>query len=95
MYDRHRKPHRARHHATGIFHQQAVLQGPWCCADEWTIKKAFEHTAKSAHPDKGGTEQKRVALNEAYEMLCNPDGLPPYPPGEECLFYVLVLIQII
>ncbi|KAJ7437298.1 hypothetical protein B0H11DRAFT_1936093 [Mycena galericulata] len=51
----------------------------------WTPRS--EHTAKSAHPDKGGTEQKRVALNEVYKVVCNP--------GEECLFYVLVPIQII
>ena len=28
--------------------------------------------AKSAHPDKGGSEDKMAAVNEAYEFLSNP-----------------------
>ena len=28
--------------------------------------------AKSAHPDKGGSEDKMAAVNEAYEVLTNP-----------------------
>ncbi|KAL1739027.1 hypothetical protein HDZ31DRAFT_22092, partial [Schizophyllum fasciatum] len=40
-------------------------------ADDRTIKKAFRNAAKSAHPDKGGSEAKMAALNEAYETLSN------------------------
>ena len=28
--------------------------------------------AKSAHPDKGGSEEKMAAVNEAYEVLSDP-----------------------
>jgi len=28
--------------------------------------------AKKAHPDKGGSEAKMAAVNEAYEVLSNP-----------------------
>lgn len=33
--------------------------------------------AMTAHPDKGGSESKMAAVNEAYEVLSNP-GEPPY-----------------
>ncbi|KAJ7476828.1 hypothetical protein B0H11DRAFT_2030850 [Mycena galericulata] len=52
-------------------------------ADERTIKKAFRHAAKSAHPDKGGTEQKMAALNEAYEVLSNPELRQRFDNGED------------
>ncbi|KAG6847927.1 hypothetical protein H0H93_004826 [Arthromyces matolae] len=42
-------------------------------ADEKTIKKAFRRAAKTAHPDKGGSEAKMAAVNEAYEVLNNPE----------------------
>ncbi|KAJ7191099.1 DnaJ domain-containing protein [Mycena haematopus] len=43
-------------------------------ADAWTIKKAFRTAAKTATPDKGGTEQKVSAVsNEAYEVLSKPE----------------------
>lgn len=29
-----------------------------------------------AHPDKGGTEAKMAAVNEAYEVLSNPGSFP-------------------
>lgn len=41
-------------------------------ADERTIKKAFRKAAKTAHPDRGGSEDKMAALNEAYEVLIDP-----------------------
>ncbi|PPQ82954.1 hypothetical protein CVT24_012878, partial [Panaeolus cyanescens] len=34
-------------------------------ADDKTIKKAYRKAAKSAHPDKGGSEKAMAALNEA------------------------------
>ncbi|KAF9445500.1 DnaJ-domain-containing protein [Macrolepiota fuliginosa MF-IS2] len=42
-------------------------------ADEKTIKKAFRQAAKTAHPDKGGSEAKMATLNEAYEVLSDPE----------------------
>ncbi|KAG6852227.1 hypothetical protein C0991_001829 [Blastosporella zonata] len=45
-------------------------------ADNKTIKKAFRTAAKTAHPDKGGSEAKMATINEAYEVLTNP-GKPP------------------
>ncbi|KAG6825255.1 hypothetical protein H0H87_009919, partial [Tephrocybe sp. NHM501043] len=41
-------------------------------ADARTIKKAFRSAAKTAHPDKGGSEAKMAAVNEAYEVLTDP-----------------------
>ncbi|KAJ7456823.1 hypothetical protein B0H11DRAFT_2243992 [Mycena galericulata] len=83
-YDRRRKPHRARHHVTGIFHQQfqaqlqkaqRLLKQRWAKVlgvAQTSGRSRSQHTAKSVHPDKGGTEQKMVMLNEAYEVLSNP-----------------------
>ncbi|KAF5371496.1 hypothetical protein D9615_009636 [Tricholomella constricta] len=42
-------------------------------ADTKTIKRAFRQAAKTAHPDKGGSEAKMAAVNEAYETLTNPE----------------------
>ncbi|KAF8901525.1 co-chaperone [Gymnopilus junonius] len=52
-------------------------------ADEKTIKKAYRKAAKSAHPDKGGSEAKMAALNEAYEVLSNPELRARYDAGED------------
>ncbi|KAJ7628502.1 hypothetical protein FB45DRAFT_918432 [Roridomyces roridus] len=52
-------------------------------ADERTIKKAFRTAAKSAHPDKGGSEAKMAALNEAYEVLSNPELRQRFDNGED------------
>jgi molecular chaperone DnaJ len=40
-------------------------------ADE--IKKAYRKAAVEHHPDRGGNEEKFKELNEAYEVLSNPD----------------------
>lgn len=37
------------------------------------IKKAFRKAAVEHHPDKGGDESKFKEINEAYEVLSNPD----------------------
>jgi len=52
-------------------------------ADERTIKKAYRRAAKSAHPDKGGSEAKMAALNEAYEVLSNPELRARFDAGED------------
>jgi len=40
-------------------------------ADE--VKKAFRKAAIEHHPDRGGNEEKFKEVNEAYEVLSNPD----------------------
>jgi len=52
-------------------------------ADPKTIKKAYRKAAKSAHPDKGGSEAKMAALNEAYEVLSNPELRQRFDAGED------------
>ncbi|KAL0568435.1 hypothetical protein V5O48_013547 [Marasmius crinis-equi] len=52
-------------------------------ADEKTIKKAFRKAAKTAHPDKGGSEQKMAAVNEAYEVLSNPELRARFDAGDD------------
>ena len=39
--------------------------------------------AKSAHPDKGGSEAKMALLNEAYEVLSNPELRARFDNGED------------
>ncbi|KAF5309268.1 hypothetical protein D9619_012758 [Psilocybe cf. subviscida] len=52
-------------------------------ADARTIKKAFRKAAKTAHPDKGGSEAKMALLNEAYEVLSNPELRQRFDNGED------------
>ncbi|TFK66588.1 hypothetical protein BDN72DRAFT_141582 [Pluteus cervinus] len=52
-------------------------------ADTRTIKKAFRNAAKIAHPDKGGSEAKMAAVNEAYEVLNNPELRERFDNGED------------
>ncbi|KIK05368.1 hypothetical protein K443DRAFT_91478 [Laccaria amethystina LaAM-08-1] len=51
--------------------------------DQRSIKKAFRKQAKLAHPDKGGSEAKMAALNEAYEVLSNPELRERFDRGED------------
>lgn len=39
--------------------------------------------AKIAHPDKGGSEAKMALLNEAYEVLSNPELRQRFDNGED------------
>ena len=50
---------------------QTLGVGRNASADE--IKKAFRRQAIKNHPDQGGDETKFKQLNEAYEVLSNPD----------------------
>ena len=52
-------------------------------ADAKTIKKAFRKAAMKAHPDKGGSEAKMAAVNEAYEVLSNPELRQRYDNGDD------------
>ncbi|KAF8148867.1 hypothetical protein B0H34DRAFT_802752 [Crassisporium funariophilum] len=53
-------------------------------ADARTIKKAYRRAAKTAHPDKaGGSESKMALLNEAYEVLSDPELRRRYDNGED------------
>lgn len=52
-------------------------------ADQRTIKKAYRLAAKTAHPDKGGSEAQMAAVNEAYEVLSNPELRARFDNGED------------
>ncbi|KAG9052657.1 hypothetical protein FS842_009453 [Serendipita sp. 407] len=52
-------------------------------ADVKTIKKAYRRAAIQAHPDKGGTEAKMAAVNEAYEVLSNEELRTRYDNGDD------------
>ncbi|KAF9461455.1 co-chaperone [Collybia nuda] len=52
-------------------------------ADARTIKKAFRTAAKTAHPDKGGSEAKMAAVNEAYEVLSKPELRQRFDNGDD------------
>jgi len=42
-------------------------------ADLKTIKKAYRTKAVIAHPDRGGSHEAMLRINEAHEILSNPD----------------------
>ncbi|KDN36945.1 hypothetical protein RSAG8_10479, partial [Rhizoctonia solani AG-8 WAC10335] len=52
-------------------------------ADERTIKKAYRKATLTAHPDKGGSEAKMAAVNEAYEVLSNPELRARFDNGDD------------
>ncbi|KAK0448228.1 hypothetical protein EV421DRAFT_1786383 [Armillaria borealis] len=52
-------------------------------ADQKTIKKAFRKAALKAHPDKGGSEAKMASVNEAYEVLSDPELRARFDNGED------------
>jgi len=52
-------------------------------ADERTIKKAYRAKAREAHPDKGGSEEKMAAVNEAYEVLSDPELRARFDNGDD------------
>ncbi|TFK85863.1 hypothetical protein K466DRAFT_587740 [Polyporus arcularius HHB13444] len=52
-------------------------------ADTKTIKKAYRKAVLTAHPDKGGSEAKMAAVNEAYEVLSNPELRQRYDSGDD------------
>lgn len=47
-------------------------------ASQDEIKKAFRKLARKYHPDAGGTEEKFKELNEAYEVLSDPEKRKQY-----------------
>ncbi|KAH9447711.1 hypothetical protein Pst134EB_033068 [Puccinia striiformis f. sp. tritici] len=52
-------------------------------ADDRTLKKAYRKATLKAHPDKGGSQAKMTALNEAYEVLSNPELRARYDNGDD------------
>lgn len=52
-------------------------------ADERTLKKAYRKATLKAHPDKGGSQAAMTALNEAYEVLSNPELRARYDNGDD------------
>ncbi|KAF7789082.1 hypothetical protein EIP86_000015 [Pleurotus ostreatoroseus] len=52
-------------------------------ADTQAIKKAFRKAAREAHPDKGGSEAKMATVNEAYEVLSDPELRQRFDNGDD------------
>ncbi|GAA5965777.1 hypothetical protein JCM3765_007345 [Sporobolomyces pararoseus] len=53
-------------------------------ADQKTIKRAYRKATLKAHPDKeGGSEEKMSTLNQAYEVLSNPELRARFDQGED------------
>ncbi|KAG0662003.1 hypothetical protein C6P46_003708 [Rhodotorula mucilaginosa] len=53
-------------------------------ADAKTIKRAYRKATLKAHPDKeGGSEEKMAQLNEAYEVLSNPELRARFDAGDD------------
>ncbi|GAA6012051.1 hypothetical protein JCM8202_003187 [Rhodotorula sphaerocarpa] len=53
-------------------------------ADDKTIKRAYRKGTLKAHPDKeGGSEEKMAELNQAYEVLSNPELRSRFDAGED------------
>lgn len=56
------------------------------------IKKAYRELAKTKHPDKGGNEEEFRKIQDAYNVLCNPqkreeyDNPPQFPPDINSIF---------
>ena len=48
-----------------------------------TYPPSSRQAAKSARPDKGGSEAKMAALNEAYETLSNPELRARFDAGDD------------
>ncbi|GAA5880760.1 hypothetical protein JCM16303_004342 [Sporobolomyces ruberrimus] len=52
--------------------------------DAKSIKRAYRKATLKAHPDKeGGSEEKMAALNQAYEVLSNPELRARFDQGED------------
>ncbi|KAI0820671.1 hypothetical protein BC628DRAFT_1395778 [Trametes gibbosa] len=52
-------------------------------ADTKTIKKAYRKAVMTAHPDKGGSEAKMASVNEAYEVLSDPELRQRFDNGDD------------
>lgn len=42
-------------------------------ADPAKVKRAYRRRAEKAHPDKGGSDEEMAEVNQAYEVLSDPD----------------------
>lgn len=47
-------------------------------ATEAEIKKSYYKAAKKVHPDTGGSKEKMQEINQAYEILSNPESRKKY-----------------
>jgi len=52
-------------------------------ADERTIKKAYRRLAREHHPDKGGDQEKRTQINEAFGVLGKAELRERYDNGDD------------
>jgi len=50
-------------------------------ADRKVIRAAYLYLAKKAHPDAGGAAERMVALNEAWDVLGDPERRAAYDAG--------------
>ncbi|CCO34096.1 DnaJ homolog subfamily C member 3 [Rhizoctonia solani AG-1 IB] len=48
-----------------------------------TKRLSRRHTTLKAHPDKGGSEAKMAAVNEAYEVLSKPELRARFDNGDD------------
>jgi DnaJ-class molecular chaperone len=48
-------------------------------ASEDSVKKAYKRLARINHPDKGGSEEKFIKINEAYQKIQNSNPLDDFP----------------
>jgi DnaJ family protein C protein 3 len=52
-------------------------------ADEKTLKKAYRKLAREHHPDKGGSPEKMAQINEAFDVLKNPELRQRFDAGDD------------
>lgn len=64
--------------------QESIVGVPLLCLRQRSdFDDDSRKAAKSAHPDKGGSEAKMALLNEAYEVLSNPELRARFDNGED------------
>lgn len=66
---------------TKLYHILGVSQ----TASSEEIRRAYRKAAASAHPDKGGDDEKMAEINRAYEILSDPARRARYDTGKDDL----------
>ena len=63
----------------------ACLQPPYVCtwAHAFFLTLLSRKAALTAHPDKGGSEAKMAVVNEAYEVLSDPELRQRFDNGDD------------
>lgn len=52
-------------------------------ADDKELKKAYRKKAREHHPDKGGSPEKMAEINEAFDVLKNPELRARFDAGDD------------